>query len=153
MTCWIRLGLAIGIILSISSTSFSQNLVEDEKQIRHIRASSNQALKNFDEELNNTFHTDDILIATGAGTLIRGKAELAAYLQNAKGPKMYWIRTPDEVLVNSDTNLAWERGTWKGYLEDSATSIVGGNYAAQWTKKSGTWLIQSQLFVTLAANK
>jgi len=62
---------------------------------------------------------------------------------------MFWIRTPDEVIVNPITNLAWEMGTWKGYHEDSEQAVVGGKYSAQWTKASGTWLIQSQLFVTL----
>jgi ketosteroid isomerase-like protein len=62
---------------------------------------------------------------------------------------MYWIRTPDEVIVNPKTNLAWETGTWKGYYEDSEKPEVGGKYSAQWTKTSGAWLIRSQLFVTL----
>lgn len=62
---------------------------------------------------------------------------------------MYWIRTPDEVLVNSQTQLTWERGTWKGYEENSDEAVVGGKYSAQWTKASGAWLIQSQWFVAL----
>jgi hypothetical protein len=71
------------------------------------------------------------------------------YIQESTGPKMYWIRTPVEVIVNPKTQLAWETGTWKGYVEGSDEAVVGGKYSAQWTKASGTWLIQSQLFVTL----
>jgi ketosteroid isomerase-like protein len=123
--------------------------ISDVDQILAQREASNQALRNFDEELNATFSTDDALITTGAGTLIAGEEALSAYLKTQKGPKMYWIRTPDEVLVNPETQLAWETGTWKGYVEDSKKSVVGGKYSAQWTKKSGTWLIQSQLFVSL----
>ena len=119
------------------------------KQIQAQREASNKALKSFDEELNNTFMTDDVLITTGAGTLLSGKAELISYIKNAQGPKMYWVRTPGEIIVNPETKLAWETGTWKGFVEESKESVVGGNYSAQWTKKSGTWLIQSQLFVTL----
>jgi ketosteroid isomerase-like protein len=118
-------------------------------QILAQREASNQALRNFDEKLNSNFSTEDAFITTGAGTLLAGKTELMEYLQNAKGPNMYWIRTPYEVLVNSKTNLAWETGTWKGYYEDSKEPVVGGKYSAQWTKSSGAWLIQSQLFVTL----
>jgi len=117
--------------------------------IKKQREASNLALRNFDEELNSTFLTDDILITTGAGTLISGKSQLKAYIQNASGPKMYWVRTPDEIIVNTETKLAWEKGTWKGFIESSEEAVVGGNYAAQWTKKSETWLIQSQLFVTI----
>ncbi|NVJ85101.1 MAG: nuclear transport factor 2 family protein [Algoriphagus sp.] len=127
--------------------SFAQE--SEKSQILAQRAKSNAALRAFDEPLNATFLTDDVLITTGAGTLISGKEALMGYIQEASGPRMYWVRTPDEIIVNPETQLAWESGTWKGYFEDSDDPVVGGNYAAQWTKKSGTWLIQSQLFVTL----
>ena len=122
---------------------------QDIQEILSQREASNQALRAFDEDLNATFSTDDAFITTGAGCLIAGKEALSTYLKSQKGSKMYWIRTPDEVLVNSKTQLAWETGTWKGYYEDSEQAVVGGKYSAQWTKASGVWLIQSQLFVTL----
>ena len=133
----------------LSGFSFGQNNSQDIVEIREQRNASNEALRKFDEELNATFSTEDALITTGAGTLIAGKEALSAYIKSQKGPKMYWVRTPDEVIVNPKTKLAWETGTWKGYLEDSDEAVVGGKYSAQWTKASGTWLIQSQLFVTL----
>lgn len=122
-------------------------------QILAQREASNQALRAFDDELNATFSTEDALITTGAGTLISGKKELMKYIQESTGPKMYWIRTPDEVIVNAKTQLAWETGTWKGYIEGSDEAVVGGKYSAQWTKASGTWLIHSQLFVTLESKE
>lgn len=140
-------GLCLGLILFLPGLSLAQE--SDIAQIRAQREASNNALRNFDEELNATFSTDDAFITTGAGTLLAGKKALQDYLQKASGPKMYWIRTPNEVLVNPKTQLAWETGTWKGFVEGSKDSIVGGKYSAQWTKASGTWLIQSQLFVTL----
>ncbi|MEB2785602.1 YybH family protein [Algoriphagus persicinus] len=133
--------------LLIVSFSYGQDL--EKAQILAQREASNQALRAFDDELNASFSTEDALITTGAGTLISGKKELIKYIQESTGPRMYWIRTSDEVLVNSKSNLAWETGTWEGYLEGSDEAVVEGKYSAQWTKKSGTWLIQSQLFVTL----
>lgn len=121
----------------------------DQQEIIAKRKASNQAIRNFDHELNASFSTDDAFITTGAGTLISGKEGQAAYLNSLQGPKMYWIRTPDEVIVNPKTSLAWETGNWKGYYEDSDKVVVSGKYSAQWTKASGTWLIRSQLFVTL----
>jgi hypothetical protein len=123
--------------------------ISDVDQILAQREASNQALRDFDEDMNATFSTEDALITTGAGTLIAGKDALSSYLKSQKGPRLYWIRTPDEVLVNSKTKLAWETGTWKGYVEGSDEAVVGGKYSAQWTKASGIWLIHSQLFVTL----
>jgi hypothetical protein len=133
----------------LASSALAQTANQEIESILAQRQASNEALRSFNEELNNTFMTDEILITTGAGTLISGKAELMEYIKNAKGPRMYWIRTADEVIVNPETQLAWETGTWKGYEEGSPESVVGGKYSAQWTKKSGTWLMQSQLFVTL----
>lgn len=135
----------IGLLLV--TFSFAQ---EDEvAQILAKREASNQAIRNFDHELNATFSTEDAFITTGLGVLISGKEEQEIYLKSLKGPKMYWIRTPDEVIVNHKTQLAWETGIWKGYYEDSDKPVVGGKYSAQWTKESGSWLIHSQLFVTL----
>lgn len=136
-------------LIGILVVTFSYAQEAEVTQILAQREASNQALRAFDEELNATFSTEDALITTGAGTLISGKNELMRYIQESTGPKMYWIRTPDEVIVNPKTQLAWETGTWKGYVEGSDKAVVGGKYSAQWTKKSGAWLIQSQLFVTL----
>lgn len=131
--------------------SFSVLLAQSSEinEIKAVREASNQALRNYDEVLNNTFMTDGVLITTGAGTLLSGKAELRDYIKNSKGPRMYWVRTPDEVIVNPETQLAWETGTWEGYEEGSTDPVVGGKYSVQWTKKSGARLMQSQLFVTL----
>jgi ketosteroid isomerase-like protein len=122
---------------------------QDIQEILSQREASTQALRAFDADLNATYSTEDAFITSGLGVLISGKEEQEIYLKSLKGPRMYWIRTPDEVIVNHKTQLAWETGTWKGYYEDSEQAVVGGKYAAQWTKASGTWLIRSQLFVTL----
>jgi ketosteroid isomerase-like protein len=150
MSCWIRKLLLSLIGLLVITFSYAQEA--EVSQILAQREASNQALRAFDDELNASFSTEDALITTGAGTLISGKKELIKYIQESTGPRMYWIRTPDEVLVNPKTMLAWETGTWKGYVEGSDEAVapkMGGKYSAQWTKASGTWLIQSQLFVTL----
>lgn len=144
----LKLSLALLLFIALG-VSFSNAQESDILLIKNQRAASNQALRNFDEDLNSTFLTDDILISTGAGTLISGKENLKSYIKNSSGPRMYWVRTPDEIIVNPETKLAWEKGTWKGFIEGSEEAVVGGNYAAQWTKKSGKWLIQSQLFVSL----
>jgi hypothetical protein len=142
--------LAIIIISTLqSSFVYSQNINQEIAEIRAQRKASNAAIRQFDDALSNTFLTDDSFITTGAGTLLSGKAELIDYLSKAKGPKMYWIRTPKQIQVNSETMLAWESGTWEGFYEESKEAVVGGNYSAMWAKASGIWLLKSQLFVTL----
>lgn len=120
------------------------------KQILKQREASNKAIKDLDHELSYTFLTEDVLITTGNGTLLKGKAELIDYVNQAKDSKMYWIRTAEEVDVNTKTGLAWEKGTWQGFdPEKGRKSVVQGKYSAMWTKSSGSWLIKSQLFVSL----
>lgn len=135
------------LLIFVSNQVQSQQ--QDVDQIKACREASNEAIRAFDNTLNATFSTPDAFITTGAGTLIAGNEELKAYLQVQQDSKMYWIRTPSEIIVNANTWLAWEIGTWEGYTSDANTSITSGKYAAQWTKASGIWLIHSQLFVTL----
>lgn len=91
-----------------------------------------------------------MLTTTGNGTLIRGKENLKKFLQKASLSKMYWVRTPSEIDVNTKLGLGYEMGTWKGYNSDTGDKpVVGGKYSAQWAKINGVWKIKSQLFVTL----
>jgi len=125
----------------------------EKERILERRKASNAALKALDEETNQAFLTDDILITTGNGTLLSGKQELKAYITSAADARpMYWIRTPKEIVVNEERGLAWETGIWHGYSaddRDGKNSLISGNYSAQWTNASGEWKIQSQLFVTI----
>lgn len=147
----IKFSLIPSLIVLLSSLSisgvFAQN---DEQQILKTREASNAALKAYDDALIDSFLTDDVLITTGAGTLLSGKESLKQYVLDAGESKMYWVRTAEAIEVNEAKGLAWENGTWKGYdPEQGNLPIVGGKYAAMWTKASGVWLIKSQLFVTL----
>jgi hypothetical protein len=141
--------LIVMIFVLHANFVYSQNADKEIAEIQAQRNASNNAIRQFDDALSNTFLTEDSFITTGAGTLIAGKDALLSYIENAKGLKMYWVRTPDEIRVNLNTMLAWESGTWEGFYENDSISVVGGNYAAMWTKASGIWLLKSQLFVTL----
>jgi hypothetical protein len=82
--------------------------------------------------------------------LIQGKENVKKFISQATDPKMYWVRTPNEIDVNTRLGLAWEAGTWRGYTLDSGQkSVTGGKYSAQWIKVNGEWKINSQLFVKL----
>ncbi|MGB5652907.1 MAG: nuclear transport factor 2 family protein [Robiginitalea sp.] len=119
-------------------------------KIQSLRQASNLALKAYDTEQVLSFLTEDVLTTTGAGTLLSGKDALRRYIDDAPDSKMYWVRTPSEIVVNEPSNLAWETGSWKGYNPAVGSDpVIGGRYSAQWTRKSGVWKIASQLFVTL----
>jgi ketosteroid isomerase-like protein len=124
---------------------FSVQAQTDEKQIRAIRKASNDALYAFNYEQALSFLTDDVLITTGNGMLINGKAALKKYLDSNRSDE-YWVRTPKEITVNTKRGLAWETGTWQNY---DGYSNSRGNYSAMWTISSGTWKIKSQLFINM----
>jgi phage terminase large subunit-like protein len=122
----------------------------DALEILTRRQASNDALKAHDMERELLLMTDSVQITVSNGTLIKGKALLKEYITSVPDAGMYWVRTPDEIEVNAVQGLAWESGTWKGYRsEETPEPVVGGKYAAQWTKKNGTWKINSELFVLL----
>ena len=124
------------------------------EKILEVREASNQAFRVYDYQKVLSFLTDDVLVTSGSGTLVSGKDQLLelinSFVRNPSNQGIYWVRTPDEIIVNSSDNLAWENGSWKGYNSESGNdSFVGGNYSAMWTKESGVWKIKSELFVTL----
>ena len=122
----------------------------DAEQIRAVRQASNEALRAYDTAAELSYLTEDVLITTGSGTLLAGKEALRKYIEAFGESKMYWVRTSSAIEVNEATGLAWETGTWKGYDPDRGSGpVVGGRYAAQWTRASGTWKIKSELFVAL----
>jgi len=65
---------------------------------------------------------------TGEGLWFGEKA--AKYIKNCKGPRMYWIATAGEIIVNSKTTLAWKRERWKDFLSCS--------WSSSWRKYSGS---------------
>jgi hypothetical protein len=146
---YVILASFIFIIAQLSINPLQAQSQDDKDEILCLRNAYNAALKEFDDK-HFTFLTEDTQTTTGNGTLIQGKENLREYLRKASGPKMYWVRTPNEIDVNVEQGLAWEAGVWKGYTPDSGEkSVAGGKYSAMWVNVNGGWKIKSQLFVKL----
>ena len=91
--------------------------------------------------------TNDVSIRTGLGSTITGRE---AYRRAFAGDSvMDYERTPLEVVVSKRWPLAYETGTWVGRAHANTATGVSGRYAAQWVKADGSWLIRSEVFVTL----
>ncbi len=67
-------------------------------------------------------------------------------------PTAIYIRTPREVTINEDWGLAQETGSWQGsYTAEGILVEASGVYSAKWQRaESGAWLIQVEVFTTLA---
>jgi len=143
------LPLIILIIISLSYSSIGQRQ-DNKDEILRLRNAYNASLKNYDHDLSLSFLTEGVLTTISTGTLIQGKKNLKEFIQANSGSKMYWVRTPGEIDVNTELGLAWEVGVWKGYIPESGKkSVTGGKYSAQWIKINGAWKINSELFVKL----
>jgi ketosteroid isomerase-like protein len=144
--------IALVIVLFMNAVLFpypakAQN---DKVEIQRLREAYNTALKNYDLEQSLSFMTEGILSTISNGTLIQGKTNLREYILSKSDTKMYWVRTPKEIDINTETGLAWETGTWKGYTPGSGQkSVTGGKYSAQWIKVNSVWKVNSELFVKL----
>lgn len=127
-------------------------LSETEKTILGIRKASNEAILTSNLEAISSFWVEDVLISTGAGTLLSGSDEVKGYLSDVfeKSPDIVFVRITHDIQENPATQMAWEEGEWKGYLKSNPDEILAyGKYAAAWTKVGEDWRIKSQLFVGL----
>jgi len=127
-------------------------LSDTGKTILKIRKASNDAIVSGDLDEIASFWEKDILISTGAGTLLAGSEQVKAYLTQVfeKTPDIVFVRMTKDIQENLETEMAWEEGEWKGYLKSKPEEILAsGKYAAAWAKNGQDWKIKSQLFVGL----
>ena len=59
-----------------------------------------------------------------------------------------YVRTTEQIDLDASGNRAAERGRWVGSWKDAAEQ--SGTYLATWKKVTGQWVIENELFVTLA---
>lgn len=144
--------ISLSLISCQSAERELSALSNTEKEILNLRKASNEAIQKGDLEEISSFWVKDILISTGAGTLLAGSEEVKAYLAAVyeKTPDIVFVRMPYELKENRQTQMAWEEGEWKGYLKTNPDEILAsGKYAAAWAKIGEDWKIKSQLFVGL----
>ena len=130
--------------------AFEQNN-NDIATIKSNRAASNDAITRHDVDGIAKFWLNDFVQVIGRGTYQTGKDSIVASwkaLFNSNSQVVY-IRNPKEITLSDNDTLAWEQGEWIGVHSYSK----GGNYAAMWIKRNGSWMLKAELFVSLKANK
>ena len=123
--------------------------------VRAARAAQNRAIAARDTAAVASYWTDDVEIRRGLGALVVGKDEYRKLFipdsgAVARGEELIYQREPSHVVVSEKWPLAYESGTWIGHFAraDGPTRI-GGEYAAQWVKRDGKWLIRGEVYVAL----
>ena len=88
--------------------------------------------------------TDSAVLSGRKAQLLTWKREFAA-----SEPTIY-VRTPDSVTASSVEPIALEHGSWRGTRVRDDTLIASGNYTAKWRNLSGDWVIEAEIYLTLA---
>ncbi|HKG08747.1 MAG TPA: nuclear transport factor 2 family protein [Pedobacter sp.] len=119
--------------------------LSDEVVIRACRLDSNACIARKDADgVAKHWRLDFVQIA-GDGSHTAGKLKILADWKYmfSKGSPLF-ERIPGEIKIADTGDLAWESGTW-----NYKNAEYRGNYAAMWRKEKGTWLTQSELYVSL----
>jgi hypothetical protein len=90
------------------------------------------------------FAPDAQLIPGGGGLILGVDAIVEAFAAQFREPGFVaYVRAPDSIEVDAAEERAAETGRWTG-------NGMSGTYLAAWRKVTGQWMIESELFVTLA---
>ncbi|MEC3909885.1 nuclear transport factor 2 family protein [Sphingobium sp. CR2-8] len=121
--------------------------------IRLARAAFNRALADGDLAAIGPLLAMDVVMVTGTDSaVIAGrKAQLLAWKREFAAPdRLVYTRTPDAIVASPVEPIAMEHGRWQGVAVSSGDLLASGRYSAKWRAVGGTWVIEAELYLTLA---
>ncbi|QGP79319.1 nuclear transport factor 2 family protein [Sphingobium sp. CAP-1] len=119
--------------------------------IRMRRAAFNRALAEADLPAIGPLLALDVVMVTGTDSaVIAGrKAQLMAWKREfAAGTRMIYTRTPETILPSPVEPIALEHGHWEGVA--GGIPQASGRYCAKWREVGGAWVIEAEIYLTLA---
>jgi hypothetical protein len=122
-----------------------------ELEIRMRRAAFNRALAEGDLAAIGPLLTPGAILVTGTDSAVLSgrKAQLAAWKREfAASPRTVYTRTPQTITLSPIEPIALEHGAWQGVVGDRA--VASGAYTAKWRHIGGAWMIEAELYLTLA---
>jgi ketosteroid isomerase-like protein len=124
-----------------------------ELAIRMARAAFNRALEVADLEAIGTCLAPSALLVAGTDSAVIAsrKAQLQAWRREfAAKDRAIYRRNPESVLVSPALPLAFEHGNWTSTSSASGQVLASGSYTAKWRQIGANWLIEAELYLTLA---
>ena len=96
------------------------------------------------------FFDPRVTLIAGDGSLLLGAEDVLAAFASQFAEKGFgaYVRTTEEIVLNTEGTRAAERGRWVGSWKDAPEQ--SGTYLATWKKVTGQWVIENELFITLA---
>lgn len=119
--------------------------------IRMARAMFNRALAEADPNAIGPLLAINVVMVTGTDSaVISGrKAQLMAWKREfAAKARMIYTRTPDRITVSPAEPIAMEHGRWQGAVDGVVQA--SGDYSAKWRDVGGDWVIEAEIYLTLA---
>jgi len=119
--------------------------------IRRRREAFNRALAGADlKAIGPLLAPATILVAGTDSAVISGrKAQLEAWEREfAASMRTIYTRTPDTILVSPVEPIALEHGHWQGVA--GGLPLASGTYTAKWRKAGAEWVIEAEIYLTLA---
>ena len=123
--------------------------------IRAKRKLTNRLIAGHDAGRLRPHLADDMVLIVGDGDVISGaEAVVGAFArQFADAAFVDYVRTTETVEIADDGRRAAETGRWvgrwKGELGTGGIEM-GGVYMAVWRESRGQWVLERELYVTLA---
>lgn len=127
--------------------------VSVELAIRSRRAAFNQALAEADIAAIGPILAQNVVMVTGtdSGVIAGRKAQLMAWKREfAAKDRCLYTRTPDRLTLSSVEDIAMEYGHWRGVSAASGEALASGDYSAKWRLIGGEWVIEAEIYLTLA---
>jgi ketosteroid isomerase-like protein len=124
-----------------------------ELAIRRSRAAFNQALADADLAAIGPILAPNVILVTGTDSaVISGrKAQLIAWKREfSTADRTIYTRTPENITISSVEPIAFEHGHWQAVLATGVTEQASGAYTAKWRYIDNVWLIEAELYLTLA---
>lgn len=121
--------------------------------IRLRRAAFNRALADADLAAIGPILAPTCVLVTGTDSAVLSgrKAQLAAWQREfGASPRCVYVRMPDDVTLSAVAPVALETGHWTGTVQGAASPEAAGRYSAKWRKVAGDWVIEAEVYVTLA---
>lgn len=123
-----------------------------ELAIRLQRARFNQALTDADLAAIGLLLTSDVVLVTGTDSAVLSgrKAQLLAWKREfAASDRTIYLRSPETVTLSPVGPVAFEQGAWQGTAANGDL-LASGIYTAKWRRIDADWLIEAELYLTLA---
>lgn len=121
--------------------------------IRLRRAAFNRALAEADLAAIGPILANKVILVAGTDSaVIAGRnAQLQAWKREfGARSRLVYVRTPGTIIASPVEPIALEHGKWHGTSNTTDEILCSGDYSAKWRKVGEDWIIEAEIFVTLA---